>query len=346
MAKVQKSNIFHKIHGYLGVILGLFILWMVVWGVVLSNRELIRNLTNQFGNMPHPETTLSFPDDSIFLSEAIEIGNKTLGEKLKIKRIELKWESGAPIYRIRYKNKAKSEITIHAKSGKILLYPSKDKELKKIAQDMHVMEFLTDKNRWVFDILAVLTIIMVLSGVVIMFGKFYYGKAKRKIHVVAVSILLIPFFIMAVTGFMLNHEDYLEDQSIIKLSSSPTEKPSVDFDYGSLNISADKAVEIFQKQFTDPRELRRAVLVYSKQAKTMVWNVEPNDGMRIVSIIDAYTGEIIKPSDEILLVEFIDQLHELFLFGRNTKYIVDVVGILLIISIFTGFLLLPQTIRR
>jgi len=151
---------------------------------------------------------------------------------------------------------------------------------------------------------------------------------------------------MSITGIFLNHEDWLENMSKVDESAEPTKKPSPDFDYNLLPVTAHEAVGIFQGQFSNPRELRRVVLNYSKECKTLVWNVEPNDGMRIVTIVDAYSGNIIKSSKRILGVEWFDQVHELFLFGETSKYLVDGATVFLMFSLVTGWMLTPQTLRR
>ncbi len=344
---VRFWHLLYKLHGLVGIAIGVGIMWMVIWGVILSNREPIRAISHQFGNTPHPEYRLDFPEDAISLNQALKIGWDALGTQEAYKRIEIKWEGGAPIYRIRFSDKEKSEVTIHAATGDILISPGADKELKKIAQDFHVMSFLSDNARWLFDAFGVIVMFTIISGLIIFFkGKKFAGTRARKIHIIASMLVSLPFLIMGMTGIMLNHEEWLEEHSQAYVSSTPTDKPAVTYDHDLLPVTSQKAVEIFQSQFPQPRPLRRVVLNYKKESKTLTWDVEPNDGMRIVTIVDAYTGETIKSSHNIQLVKFIDQFHELFLFGKNSKYVVDFVSLSLLISLVTGWILTPQTLRR
>ncbi len=345
--EIRYSQMWHKLHGLIGIVIGVFILWMVVWGVILSNREPIRAITHKFDNYPHPKYALNFPEGSISMNKALRLGWEALGKKEHYKRIEIKWEGGAPIYRIRFKDKNKSEVTIHALTGKILIFPTQDKELKKIAQDSHVLSFLSDNARWVFDGLSILVLFTIISGIVIFFkGKMFAGTLARKIHIIASMVISLPFLIMAITGIMLHHEEWLESKSTAYVSSTSTEKPSLDYDYDLLPVTVQKAVEIFQNQFPQPRVLRRVVLNYKKESQTLTWDVEPNDGMRVMTSVDAYTGEMIKSNQQVQLVEWVDQLHEMFLFGETSKYVVDVLALLLALSLVTGWILTPQTLRR
>ncbi len=345
--EIRYAHIWHKLHGLVGIVGGVFILWMVVWGVILSNREPIRAITHKFDNYPHPKYALDFPEGAISISEALNLGWETLGRKEKYKRIEIKWEGGAPIYRIRFSDKDKSEVTLHAVTGKILIFPTGDKELKKVAQDAHVLSFLSDNAGWVFNGLSILVLFTIISGIVIFFkGKKFAGTPARKIHIIASMLISLPFVIMAITGIVLYQEEWLESQSKAYVSSTPTEKPPLDYDYNLLPVTAQKAIEIFQGQFPVPRELRRVVLNYKKDSKTLIWDVEPNGGMRVVTKVDAYTGEMIKSNQQIQLVEWFDQLHEWLLFGEISKYVVDVISILLLITLVTGWVLTPQTLRR
>jgi uncharacterized iron-regulated membrane protein len=259
----------------------------------------------------------------------------------------MKWESGAPIYRIRFKDGKKSEVTIHALKGEVLLYPSGKKEIKKIAQDFHTFQFLPENLKWILDVFAGIVIFTIVTGMIIFFmGKKLCGTRARKIHIICCIIICIPFLIMSITGIFLNHEEWLESKSKINASAQPTGKPSLDFDYDLLPISPQEAVRIFQEQFSNPIEMRRVVLNYSNECKTLVWNVEPNDGMRVVTLIDAYSGGILKSTNRILLVEWFDQFHELFLFGKTSKYLVDAATVFLILSLVTGWMLTKQTMRR
>ncbi|MBD3299879.1 MAG: hypothetical protein GF347_00845 [Candidatus Moranbacteria bacterium] len=345
--KILWKNFIAKSHGIIGLGVGIFILWMAISGVILANREPIREMNNHFGDEIAPERSLGFEGKAISVNKALEIGWEALGDKEKYSRIEMKWEGGAPIYRIRFKDKEKSEITIHAFTGEVLLYPSGKKEIKKVAQDLHALSFLPDNMRWVFDLLAIITILCIISGLILLFSeKIYAGKPARKIHNIVSAIVAVPFLIMAITGIYLNHEEWLEGKSKISKAKNPSEAPSSDFNYDTLAYTPKDAVDVFQSQYGRERKLRRVVLTYSKDAGTLIYQVEPNDGMRIITFIDAHTGEIIKSSHEILLVEWIDQLHEFFLFGKYSKYLVDIIAILLIVSLISGWILAPQTLRR
>ncbi len=345
---IRFNQALNKLHGLVGVIIGVFILWMLLWGVILSNREPIRELRYRFDNYTYPQYELDFPDGSVSIDDALALGREALGKKEDYKRIEVKWESGAPIYRVRFSDKDKSEVTLHAVTGKILISPTKDKEIKKIAQDFHILDFLSEKFRWVFDILTLVVITVTISGIIIFFlkKKKLSGTLTRKLHNLSSMLICLPFLIMAITGVMLHQEEWLEALSQKYASSFPTQKPPLDYNYDVLPISSQKAVEIFQNQFSNPKVLRRVVLTYSKEVKSLTWQIEPNEGMRVTTIIDAYTGEMIKSSHNVILSEFTDQIHEWFLFGDFSKYVVDIVAILLCISLVTGWMLTPQMLRR
>lgn len=345
---ISWNHAVNKLHGIVGGIIGVFLLWMLIWGVILGNRDTIRAISHRFGNDPHSKYSLDFSEEALSIDDILRIGWKTLGGEEEFQRLEVKWEGGAPIYRIRFRDKDKSEVTIHAVTGEILILPTKRQEIKKIAQDFHTLNVLSENLRWVFDVLALLVIAVTVSGIIIFFlkKKKISGTLTRKLHNISSLFICIPLVIMAITGIMLNHEGWLESQSKKYISSSQTEKPALDYTYNLLPISSQKAVEIFQNQFPNPRGLRRAVLTYSKECGTLVWNIEPNDNMRITSIIDAYTGEMIKSSHEITLIEFIDQVHEWLLFGGFSVYVLTIVGIVLLISVITGWMLTPQTLRR
>lgn len=81
------------------------------------------------------------------------------------------------------------------------------------------------------------------------------------------------------------------------------------------------------------------MLEYEREYGTLIWEVEPDEGMRNPTIIDAYTGQVIKSSRQLYLPEFLDQIHEWFLFGRFSKYAVNSVALLLLISLITGWML-------
>ncbi|MCP4401381.1 MAG: hypothetical protein GY801_29290 [bacterium] len=347
-SSIRLYHAFFKLHGIIGGIIGVFIAWMVLWGVLLGNREPIRELLTDFGNYVHPPYRLDFPDNALSLDDALTLGWDVLGAQEGYSRIEVKWESGAPIYRIRFSNTEKSEVTIHAVTGKILIFPTNEKEIKKIAQDFHVLSLLPDNLRWIFDVLTLVVIGVTLSGILLFFlkKKKISGSPTRKLHNISSMLVCIPFLIMAVTGILLNHEEWSESLSKKNVSSSPTQEPPLDYAYDTLPVSSQKAVEIFQDQFSEPVVLRRAVLAYSKEAQTLTWQVEPNQGMRVTTVIDAYTGEIIKSSHAVVASEFIDQIHEWFLVGEFSKYVVDVIAILLCLALVTGWMLTPQTLRR
>ncbi|MFH1339107.1 MAG: hypothetical protein ABIH40_04640, partial [Candidatus Omnitrophota bacterium] len=99
-----------KFHRIFGKIMGVFFLWMIIWGMILANRETIREMTHHWGNYKHPKHSLDFPQDCISIDKALSLGWEALGKKEQFKRIELKWEGGAPIYRIRYRDKHQSEV--------------------------------------------------------------------------------------------------------------------------------------------------------------------------------------------------------------------------------------------
>ncbi|MFH1339354.1 MAG: PepSY-associated TM helix domain-containing protein, partial [Candidatus Omnitrophota bacterium] len=165
------------------------------------------------------------------------------------------------------------------------------------------------------------------------------GTLTRKIHVFSSLIVSIPFLITATSGILINHEERLEGLTKKYVSSSPTEMPPLDFKYDSLPISSEKAVEIFQNQFSQAKILRRAMLKYEHEYETLIWEVESEEGMRNPTVIDAYTAEIIKSSRQIYLAEFLDQIHEWYLFGQFSKYVVNLMALLLFISLITGWLL-------
>lgn len=329
-----------KFHRLFGKIIAVFLFWMITWGVILANRENIREIFHHWGNYKHPKYSLDFPQDSISIDEALSLGWETLGGKEQFKRIELKWEGGAPIYRIRFRDKHESEVTIHAISGEILIHPTRKKELKKIAQDFHTLSFFFPKFKWVLDALAIIVILVVISGISLFLKKKRIsGKLTRKIHIFSSLIASIPFLTTATSGILINHEERLEELTKKYVSSSPREMPPLNFKYDSLPVIPQKAIEIFQNQFSRPKILRRVMLEYEHEYEALIWEVEPEEGMRNPTIIDAYTAEIIKSSRQIYLAEFLDQIHEWYLFGYFSKYVINSLALLLLVSLITGWLL-------
>lgn len=189
---------------------------------MLANRETVREITHHFGNLSRPQYSLDLPSGAISVDEALNLGWNALGRQERFKRIELKWEAGAPIYRIRFKDRYESEVTIHALSGRILIYPVGEKEFKKIAQDFHTLSFLPPKFKWVLDTLAISVISVVSSGIIMFLRtKKIYGKPARKIHILPSLAVSIPFLITAGTGILINHEERIEEVLKRYVSSSP-----------------------------------------------------------------------------------------------------------------------------
>ena len=53
-----------------------------------------------------------------------------------------------------------------------------------------------------------------------------------------------------------------------------------------------------------------------------------------------------EPTAASMSEDFVDQVHEWFLFGNLSKYLVDVIAVLLVICTITGWILTPQMLRR
>jgi len=346
MARVKYYSINVKLHGLIATVIFVFLMWMAVTGLILANRETIREAGPDFGSHEHPLYELGFSKEAIGVSHALELGWAELGSRQKFSRVELKWERGAPIYRIRFQDARKSEVTIHAVSGVVLISPVARVEIKKIVQDLHEFAFLPESIRWwVFDSLAFLVLLSCITGLIILIKKRRLrGSAMRQVHFLATLMVGVPLAVHVVTGIALNHEDFVKREIAAPLIvPTPVAGPGTDFDFRQLALQADEAVTRFQAQFAEPVVLRRVVLKYDKEAQVLLWVVEPNGGMRNPTKIDAMTGDMIKPDSEMELVEFLDQLHEWFLFGDASKYVVAVVVLLTMISLITGLMLAPKT---
>ena len=111
--EINWNSVLFKVHGITGIMMGFFILWMAITGIILAHREPIREMSHTFDTYEPPEYHLGFAGKAILINAALDIGWAALGYQEEYSRIEMKWENGAPIYRIRFKDAGKSEVTIH-----------------------------------------------------------------------------------------------------------------------------------------------------------------------------------------------------------------------------------------
>jgi len=337
-------KLLRKVHKWFGLILVLPVIIYAITCIFLGHRDQIRELNKVDNKKPPVVYNLPYSQAIISIDDAINLAYKDLGKKGKIDRIEMRYDQGTLIYRIRFKEeKPEQETTINALNSEILISAHKQ-EVKVFMEMIHSYYFVPELVTIIIGhIWAILMFLICITGL-IMYIKTRKGNLSLKFtntrmwHRNIAILACVPLFISALTGILLlDPEDaWLKSISDWKVSNT-TEKPDADFKYNSLPISVEKAIEIYQNQFDKPKELRRSILKY--QYGTMAYAVASQERMRQETIINAYTGEIIKPYSKITLRELNKIFHQFYFFGKSTKYIVDVFDLCLIIMSVSGLLL-------
>ena len=332
-----------KLHQRLGGgILAISAIFFATSGIILNHRDAIRNL-NRAGRLAPLKYSLDYSPAVVSIDQAVGLARQSLGEQARPKRIEMRYDRGTLIYRLRFgeENRGEREITIDALTGKIII-PASKFEFKEIAEKAHNLEFLKTPGRWLVDILASGIIIAALSVAILHF-KLILINAPPKVRLYKFAlcglhrwlwvIVALPVLIFALTGIALNHQDFLEEieGSITHYQAKvKTKKPEADFHYDRLPLTVKDAINIAQAQFSKQNELRRVILSY--KYGTLAYSVEFQEGMRQGTVIDAYSGDIIKPYRGFELLQVIKPLHYLWIFGKPSVYFSDLIAFIWIMA--------------
>lgn len=332
-----------KLHQRLGGgILAISAIFFATTGILLNHRDDLRNL-NKAGNVRPLKYTLDYAQAVVSIDQAVGLARQSLGSKAGPKRIEMRYDRGTLIYRFRFgqEDRGEREITIDALAGKVII-PASKFEFKEIAEKTHNLEFLKTPGRWLVDILGVGIILSVFSVFIFHFKLLLinapskvrlYKFALCRLHRWLWVIVALPVLIFTLTGIALNHQDFLEkiEGSVSHYEAKfKSKKPEADFHYDRLPVRVKDAINIAQAKFPKQKELRRAILSY--KYGTLAYSVEFQEGLRQGTVIDAYSGDIIKPYRGFELIQFIKPLHYLWIFGKPSLYFCDLMAFIWIIA--------------
>lgn len=337
------TSMVSKLHQRLGGgIIGISAIFFAITGILLNHRDDIRNL-NKVGRLTPQKYTLDYSQAVVSINKAVGLAQQSFGKQSSPKRIEMRYDRGTLIYRLRFgeEGKGETEVTIDALTGRIII-PAYQLEFKEIAEKLHNLEFLNTLGIWLIDILGI-GIIFAAVSVLILHFKLILINAPCKVRLCKLGlckfhrwlwvIVALPVLISTSTGIALNHQDFLKkiESSISHYEAKvKTKKPDADFSYDSLPITVKNAIDIAQVQFPKKKELRRVILSY--EYATLVYNAEFQEGMRQGMVIDAYTGDIIKPYHAFELIKFTKPLHYLWIFGKPSVYFSDMIALIWIIA--------------
>ncbi|MBI2267050.1 MAG: PepSY domain-containing protein [Armatimonadetes bacterium] len=350
----MKTNQIRKVHRIIGYWAFFFCLWSAVTAIFLTHRDDIRNIGKKAA-ISEPNFCLNYtiaamtPDDAVKRAwqDVKDAGFRPTG----INRLEFKYEQGTMIYRVRFKTDGpwEPEATFDALTGKMLV-SAQHREIKALMKDFHHLEFVPGLpaliGQYVNDVAWISILLFVLSGIWLFFRtrKCHYKDRVRKWHRIAATVIAFPFLVVIVCGLLLNHKDLLPRN--YKTPKVTTERS--EFEYSKLPITVEKVCGIFQSQF--PRfknePIRRIFLKY-KDGRPAAYEVGTTRWRRGYAVIDPYTGKIIKPLNKGGFEEIVRALHQgIFLFGSFSKFLADLIALVVIFSAFTGgWLLLPRKRR-